>query len=349
MRRLVIGDRIIDEEHPAFIIAEAGINHQGEVGYAKQLIDIAVAAQADAVKFQRRNIHKVFTRELLEAPYHKYYSFGDTYEEHRRKLELSDEEYFELKKHSDENRIIFFASAWDEDSVDFLERLGVPAHKIASADLTNIPLVEKIAATMKPVILSTGMSTMDEIKAAVHTIEKHHKQIAILQCTSTYPSKYPDINLNVIKTYLEQFPDYVIGYSGHELGIAVPVAARAMGALIIERHFTIDRAMQGADHAASLEPTGMTKLVRDIRNIETSLGSSEKEIQASEVPIRKKLAKSVSSLIEIPHGTVITRDMIANMSPATGIPANEIENVVGKKTAKEIRAGVTIMKEDIEW
>ena len=269
-KRIEVSGRGIGEGKPCFVVAEIGLNHNGSVEIAKKLIDAAVGCGADAVKFQKRSVDKILTKEALDAPYDTWYAYGKTYGEHRRALELSNEEFIVLQKYSNERNIIFFASPWDEESADFLEDINIPLFKIASADVTNLVLVKHIAEIRKPIILSTGMSTLNEIKESVDIISRYTDDLILLHCVSSYPCNYEEINLRNMKTLRENF-NCLVGYSGHEKGIAVSEAAVALGACVIERHFTLDRTMKGPDHAASLEPTGLFKLIRDIRNIEVSM------------------------------------------------------------------------------
>ena len=220
---------------------------------------------------------------------------------------------------------------------------------MASADLTNFPLLKHTAKKNKPIILSTGMADMEIVNKAYELVTKYNNNIAILQCTSTYPAKFEEINLNVIQTYKKEFPNAIIGYSGHELGIAIPTVSIALGARIIERHFTLDRTMKGGDHAASLEPTGFQKMVRDIRHIEASLGSYEKSIQESEKPIFKKLGKSLVSINFIPSGSIISKDMITTKGPGTGISPMKFNEILGKKTTIDIEEDSIIKEEFIKW
>ena len=343
-----IGNKIIGEGYPCFIIAEAGVNHNGELALAKKLVDIAVASGADAVKFQKRDIDSMLTKEAQNKPYAGPHSYGETYGEHRRALELKDFDFFELKKYCDDRNIIFLASGWDRKSIDFLDELGVEAFKVASADLTNTPFLEYIAKKGKPMIISTGMANMDEVERAVNTIREINEQFIIMQCTATYPCKFEDVNLNVIKTYKEKFGP-LVGYSGHELGIAITLCAVVMGAVVIERHFTIDRTMKGPDHSASLEPQGLYKLIRDIRAYEKALGSYEKKILEEEIPIRQKLAKSLVSICKILKGTIITKELLTEKSPGTGISPYRIQEVIGKRAKVDIDKDMTITEEMIEW
>lgn len=347
VKTIKIGNRLIGEGQPVFFIAEAGLNHMGDVKIAREMVDLAVSAKADCVKFQKRNPKRMLTKSGLEAPYTGPHSFGKTYGEHREALELSEEEYRGLKKYCDERGIMFLSSVWDEESAEFIDSLGVLFHKIGSPDMTNLPLLEKVAKFGKPVVLSTGMATMEEIEEAVRHIERWNRQIILLYCVSTYPSSFEELNLKAMNS-LKKF-GYPVGYSGHEKGIAVSLAAAVMGACVIERHFTLDRTMKGGDHAASLEPTGLIKVVRDIKAWEKSLGSEKKTIAESEKPIRVKLAKSVVSARPIKKGTVITKDMLTTKSPGDGLHPRFYYTLPGKKAAKDIPEDVTIKKEDIEW
>jgi N-acetylneuraminate synthase len=271
---------------PCFVIAEIGINHNGDVGIAKRLIDVAIKAGCAAVKFQKRTVDVVYTAAELartrESP------FGDTNGELKRALEFGAEQYAAIDRYCKERSIIWFASPWDEASVDFLESFDVPCHKIASASLTDDHLLRHIRATRKPIILSTGMSTMAQVDHAVEILGK--KDLILLQSTSTYPANYDELNLKVIPVLAERF-GVPVGYSGHETGLASSVAAVALGAAVVERHLTLDRAMWGSDQAASLEPNGMIRLIRDIRLVETSFGDGEKRLMNREKPIMEKLRR----------------------------------------------------------
>ncbi len=349
MPTLQLGSFHVGDREPAYIIAEIGINHQGDVEIAKKLITEAAGAGANAVKFQKRSINRILTHEGLEMPYDNRNSFGKTYGEHKAALELSELNYQELMRFSNEAGVDFIASGWDEQSIDFLDTLGVPFFKMASADLTNLPLLVHTAKKNKPMILSTGMANMEMVNIAVAAVAPINNQIALLQCTSTYPTVFEEINLEVLNTFRQTFPDYVIGYSGHELGIAITEAAVALGAKIVERHFTLDRTMKGGDHAASLEPGGFGKMTRDIRHIESAMGVGVKRVQESEHPIFKKLAKSVVSQIDIASGTIITRDMLTTKGPGTGISPARIHELLGKTVLHDIPADTVMKDEDINW
>ena len=349
MTELQLGNKNVGDGHPAFIIAEIGINHQGDVSIAKNLIQKAKECGADAVKLQKRSISRILTKSGLEMVYDNRNSFGKTYGEHKIALELSEADYHELNTYCKKMDIIFCASGWDEESIDFLDEMGIPFFKMASADLTNFPLLVHTAKKNKPMILSTGMADMKMVQAAYSQVNQINNQIAILQCTSTYPSAFLEVHLNVLQTFMKEFPDTVIGYSGHEQGIAIPPAAVALGAKIIERHFTLDRTMKGGDHAASLEPQGFAKMVRDIRHIEEAMGSTEKKIQESEAPVFRKLAKSIVSAVDINSGDSITADMLTTKGPGTGISPMRLNDLIGKISKIEIPADQVIMEEDIQW
>ena len=349
MRQLQINNRIINDSEPVFIIAEIGINHQGRIDIAKKLIVKAKECGADAVKFQKRSINRILTKEGLEMPYDNRNSFGSTYGEHKIALELSEDDYKELIDFTNKQNLLFSASGWDEESVDFLLNLGVPFLKMASADLSNFPLVEHTAKTGLPVILSTGMADMELVTSAYELFTRFNPKVAIMQCTSTYPARFDELHLNVIHSFRETFSNAVIGYSGHELGIAIPGVAVALGARIIERHFTLDRTMKGGDHAASLEPQGFAKMVRDIRHIEQALGESQKTMQNSEKPIFKKLGKSIVAINSIPKGSIISEEMLTTKGPGSGISPTKFYQLIGKTTANDIREDSIIHNEDIVW
>ncbi|MBC8255932.1 MAG: N-acetylneuraminate synthase family protein [Candidatus Marinimicrobia bacterium] len=349
MNNLVLGNKTVGENYPAFIIAEIGINHQGDVNIARELIQKAKECGADAVKLQKRSISRILTKAGLEMAYDNRNSFGKTYGEHKKALELSESDYQQLFSFCEEINIIFCASGWDEESIDFLDELGIPYFKMASADLTNFPLLIHTAKKNKPMILSTGMADMKMVQAAYSQIIQLNNQIAILQCTSTYPSAFSEVHLNVLQTYIKEFPNAIIGYSGHEQGIAIPPAAVALGARIIERHFTLDRTMKGGDHAASLEPQGFSKMVRDIHHIEEAMGSTEKKVQDSEAPVFRKLSKSIVSAVDINSGDTITADMLTTKGPGTGISPIRLNELIGKICKINIPTDQVIMEDDIQW
>ncbi len=283
-----IGDKWVGEGHPTFIIAEIGINHNGDLNTAKRLIDVAVMAGCDAVKFQKRTPEKAVPPEyqnvMRETPWGLI-----SYLEYRHRVEFGLDEYTEIDRYCREKGILWFASCWDEDSVDFIEQFSPPCYKIASACLTDTPLLGKFRQTGRPAILSTGMSTMQEIRSAVEKLEKGNLLIA--HSTSTYPCPPEELNLRMIPSLKEAF-DCPVGYSGHEVGLQTTFAAVTLGAAFIERHITLDRALWGSDQAASVEPWGLMRLVRDIRVIERALGDGQKRVYESEMKARQKLRRN---------------------------------------------------------
>lgn len=340
-----MGQKFIGEDYPCFFIAEAGINHNGQMNKAKELIDMAKRCGADCVKFQKRTISRILTKEGLEKPYVNDRSFGATYGEHKDFLEMSFDQFHEMKAYADSIGILFTASGWDEDSVDFLFDLGVPFFKMASADLTNFPLLVHTAKKGLPMIISTGMADMDIVCKAYDLVSKYNNDIVILQCTSSYPTLDEDIHLNVIQTYKKRFPNAVIGYSGHERGIAISIGAVALGARLIERHFTLDRTMKGGDHAASLEETGLKRLIRNIHIIEKARGGYEKKRWPNEEKCFLKLSKSLVSMCVIPKGTKVTREMLTTKGPGRGISPMRMDEIIGMIAKEDIDEDVVLVDE----
>lgn len=285
-KEVIIGNKTVGDNSPCFIIAEIGINHNGSVDLAKKMIDEAVMAGCDAVKFQKRTVTKVYTPEELDVYRPNYY--GSTNRDLKLGLELSYEDYCEIDKYCKSKKIMWFASCWDIDSVDFIEQFDVPCHKIASALLTNDEFLKKVKSTGKPILMSTGMSTMEEIRHAVDILGEDN--LIIFQCTSTYPNEHKEINLRVIEQFRKEF-SCPIGYSGHEKGLLPSILSVELGAASVERHITVDRTLWGSDQAASLEPEGLRRMVRDIREVKIILGDGQKVVYDSELPIKKKLRK----------------------------------------------------------
>jgi N-acetylneuraminate synthase len=281
-----IGGRDVGDGQPCYVIAEIGINHNGDVAQAKRLISVASAAGCDAVKFQKRTIDVVYSAADLAKP--RESPFGETNGDLKRGLEFGVDQYREIDRFAKECQMAWFASCWDEASVDFIDQFNPPCYKIASASLTDDNLLRHTRAKGKPIILSTGMSTLEQIDHAVDVLGK--KDLILLHTCSTYPSNYTELNLRVIPLLRERY-GVPVGYSGHETGLPSSVAAAAIGACVVERHITTDRALWGSDQAASLEPNGINRLVRDIRLVETSMGDGVKRVEPSEVPIMQKLRR----------------------------------------------------------
>ncbi len=285
-----IGNRVVGDNQPCYVIAEIGINHNGDLGVAKKLIDVAVLSGCDAVKFQKR------TPELCVPPEQRNLTRETpwgimTYLEYRYRVEFGEKEYAVINDYCLDKGIQWFVSPWDAPSVDFMEQFQPVCYKVASASITDNELLTRLRDTGRPVILSTGMSTMDQIRAAVKLTDR--KQLILTHTTSAYPCKPEELNLRMIPTLREEF-DVPIGYSGHEVGLQTTYAAVVLGACAVERHITLDRAMWGSDQAASIEPAGFMRMVRDIRTIESSLGDGKKVVYASEVPIMKKLRRTAA-------------------------------------------------------
>ncbi len=290
-KTIQIGNKLVGDNQPCFIIAEIGINHNGSLDLAKKLIDVAVEAGCDAVKFQKRTVDVVYTQEELSRI--RPNPFGKTNGDLKRGLEFGFEEFSEINEYCRENKIMWMASCWDEESVDFIDQFNPPAYKIASACLTDKELLLHTKSKGKPVILATGMSTIEEIDSAVQVLGAENT--IIMQCTATYPSDNADLNLLVIPQFKERYQT-VVGYSGHERGIAASFLASILGASVVERHITLDRTLWGSDHAASLEPLGLKKLVRDIRGAKSMLGDGQKVVYKDELPIIEKLRRKKTIL-----------------------------------------------------
>ncbi|MBO0981620.1 N-acetylneuraminate synthase family protein [Microbacterium sp. SD291] len=283
-----IGSRVIGGGHPAYVIAEIGLNHNGDVAIAKRLIDVAARAGADAVKFQKRTPEISTPEHMRDVP--RETPWGTmSYLEYRRRVEFGRDEYVEIGDHATMLGLDWFASPWDVPSVEFLEDLNVVAHKVASASLTDTELLVALRETGKPVILSTGMSTIEQVDRALETLGTD--RVVLMHATSTYPLEPEEANLRVIPSLRDRYPGIPVGYSGHERGLQISLAAVAMGAVAVERHITLDRTMWGSDHAASLEPTGLEHLVRDIRVIEKALGDGVKRVFDSEQAPMAKLRR----------------------------------------------------------
>jgi len=286
MSEVQIGRTTVGDSRPCFIVAEIGINHNGDVEIAKQLISLAVGSGCNAVKFQKRTIDVVYSPEELARP--RESPFGSTNGDLKRALEFGEQQYQQIAEYCRAVGISWFASCWDETSVDFVDRFNVPCYKIASASLTDDALLKYTRAKGKPVILSTGMSTLEQIDHAVRVLGT--KDLVLLHACSAYPAPYGELNLRLIPELRSRY-GVPVGYSGHETGLASSIAAVAMGASMIERHITLDRAMWGSDQAASLGPSGVTRLVRDIRMVEESFGDGSKRITPGEVPVMAKLRR----------------------------------------------------------
>lgn len=329
-RKLEIGEIEISDDAPCFVIAEIGHNHQGSVEQCKELFDAAKRSGASAVKLQKRDNRALFTKAAYARPYENENSFGTTYGEHRDALEFDWDEYQELKQYAKELDICFFATAFDIPSVDFLADLDPPALKIASGDLKSIQLLEYAAQLQKPMIVSTGAAQLRDVRRAYEVITAINPRVCFLQCTAAYPPAFEQLDLRVIETYRREFPDLVVGFSGHDSGIAMSIVAYTLGARVIEKHFTLNRAMKGTDHAFSLEPSGLTKLVRDLRRTRDAMGDGVKNCYPSEIEPGIKMGKKLVVSRDLPAGHLLRADDIAMKSPGDGLHPYRLPEVVGR-------------------
>jgi sialic acid synthase len=339
----------ITDASPCYVIAEVGHNHQGDLTQAKRLISAAKECGVNAVKLQKRSNRTLYTRDFYEQPYENELSFGRTYGEHREALEFGADEYRALLDHARDVGVTLFATPFDTESADMLAELGVPAFKFASGDLRNTPLQRHVAAFGKPMLLSTGGATMSDVERAVDTILPINPQLGILQCTAAYPASVEDLNLNVITTFRERFPHLVIGLSDHQNGIAMAVVAVMLGARVIEKHFTLDHALKGRDHAFSLMPEGMRRLVRDVHRIPAALGDPVKRPLPIEADPLEKMGKKLVAARDLELGHVLNTDDIAIKSPADGgLPPYELDRLVGRRLRRPIAFEDFVTFDDVE-
>ncbi|WP_110112110.1 N-acetylneuraminate synthase [Bacillus sp. CGMCC 1.16541] len=320
----------IQQNGSTFVIAEIGVNHNGSMKLAKQLIDGAVYAGADAVKFQMFHADELTTAQADLADYQKKTNEGTQYEM-LKKLELSATEFAELKAYCDQQNILFLATPFDSRSVDYLDQLGMSLFKVGSGDLTNFPLLKQIVQTGKPIILSTGMSTLAEIDQTLSYVTSLNPtvSVSILHCTSSYPAPESQLNLRVIPEYMKRYP-YPIGYSDHSVGIHIPIAATALGAQMIEKHITLDQSLPGPDHAASITVEECKRMIQCIRLTEQSLGTGQKELTENEKAIKPLVRRGLYVKDDVPSGTILAEHHLIALRPLADIEANRLEEVIGK-------------------
>jgi N,N'-diacetyllegionaminate synthase len=333
MGTIEIAGHLISNNHPCFIIAEAGVNHNGQLKMALQLVDAAVAAKVDAIKFQTFKAEAVISATAPKAVYQQRTVGASVSQlEMARQLQLSYEQFLEIKAYCDKNNILFLSTPFDHDSIDFLDNIGVPAYKIPSGEMTNYPFLKHIACKRKPLILSTGMSYLAEVEQALRVIyASGNSKVILLQCVSNYPADPADTNLRAMQTMATAF-GVPVGYSDHTLGIEVALAAVALGACVVEKHFTLDRTLCGPDHGASVEPEELYALVRGIRTVEAALGNGRKEPAVSEANTETVARRSLVAASDIPSMTVLTEQHIAIKRPGTGLPPGMCKYLIGKKT-----------------
>lgn len=325
-----------------YVIGEIGQNHNGSVDIAKTIIDVVARPvhdklfgkelpRMDAVKLTKRDLSQELSASQMSRPYDTPNSFGKTYGAHREYLELDDAQHYDCYQYAKEKGLDFVETLCAIGCLSILNHFTPDKLKVASRDLTNLPLLDALAETKIPIIVSTGMAGERELNEALEVLSKHHEDISILHCVSQYPTEYENVNLNTIKYLQEKYPQYTIGYSDHTIGIATPIAAVAMGAQIIEKHITLDRQMKGTDQAGSLEIDGIYRMMRDIRNLELSFGTKEIKIEESVKVAREKLERSIATLRALPEGHIVTINDIHLLSPGDGIKWMDKAEVLGKK------------------
>lgn len=349
MRELTIAGRRIGDDTGCFVIAEIGNNHQGSVERAKELFRAARDAGVDAVKLQKRANRRLYTRALYESPYDNEQSFGPTYGAHREALELDAEAFRELRDHAAELGLVFFATAFDEESADLLHELDLPAFKVASGDLRNTPLLRHLASLGKPLVVSTGGATLEDVDRAVETILPLNPALCLLQCTAAYPAAVEELELGVIRTYRERYPELVVGLSDHQDGIAMSLVAYMLGARVVEKHFTLSHAAKGTDHAFSLMPEGMRKLVRDLQRVPAAIGEGVKRPLASEAKPLEKMGKKLVAARRLPAGHALAEgDLIAKSPADGGLPPYELDHLLGAVLLRALDEDDAVHAEDVD-
>lgn len=325
----------MNKTNECYLIAEAGLNHNGSMKIAKQLIDVASIAGVDAVKFQKRTVNVLAVGTVLEAVDDRFPEFGSTYREIREFLEFDLEQYRELKAYSEEKGLDFIVTAFDIEAVDFLTQAGVDKFKLASHSLTNYGLLEYLSAKNKNTILSTGMSELEEIDRAVEIFTSRKAPLSLMHCVSAYPTPLDECNIEMMNTLSQRY-NLPTGYSGHELGYLPTLVAVSKGAKLIERHYTLDKSMVGFDHKISLEPDELILMVKDIKNIRKISGNGEKHVSDTEWITRKKYHVSMVSSVNIAKGAVLTEEMVSYRNPGTGIPSKDAHKIIGKVSVQDI-------------
>ena len=347
MRTIPVGNLVVGDGQPCFVIAEIGLNHNGDTELASRLIDVAVEAGANAVKFQKRTVDTLAIASVLDAPDARFPAFGGTYRQIREHLEFDEAEYTSLARYCAERGILFFATPFDEQAADFLERLDPPAYKVASHSVTNLPFLQHVAEFGRPVIMSSGMCTLDELDEAVAIFQGRRTPIALMHCVSAYPTPPEQSNLRMMDTLRERYM-VPVGYSGHEIGDLPTLAAVARGAALVERHVTADRTLVGFDHKLSLEPGELRRMIGAIRLIEQTIGAGDKAVSETEMVTRRKYHVSIVAAGDIPAGSVITERMLTLKNPGTGLPARRMGEIVGRRAKTPIAADTLLDWEMLE-
>ena len=336
-RKFKINKQTITQDSDCFFVAEIGANHCGSVEIAKKLIDMCNLAGVNAVKFQKRSNKNLFTKKIYDSVYDNSNSYGRTYGIHREKLELSINQFKQLKNYTTKKGLLFMCTPFDLESVAELESINLQAYKIASADITNIPLIKKIAKTKKPTFMSTGCATMQQVVHAHKEFTKINKNLCLMQCTSIYPPKYDQFHLNVINTYMKKFKNTIIGLSSHESGIAMDLVAFVKGARVIEKHVTLNRAMKGTDHAFSLEFVGLKKTIEYLTNAKKAFGLSSKfQMKEEKEKLKKQVKSIVASKNILPNQKITIKDINFKVNRGEGLDPSHLDKFIGKKIKKKL-------------
>lgn len=347
MKEFKVGNIKIGEGNPCFVIGEIGLNHNGSVEIAKQLIDVCKEAGCDAVKFQKRNVAELAIKEVLDAEDNRFPEFGKTYREIREYLEFNKEEHLELMEYAHQKNIMFFSTPFDIVSAEFLDDLNIPMFKIASHSVTNLPLIRKLAEIGKPVIMSTGMCNYEELDRSVKILKDAGVPLTILHCVSSYPTPFDEVNLKQMDALRERY-QVPIGYSGHEVGYLPTLIAVGRGANAVERHITLDNNMNGFDHKLSVNPEDLKTMITDIRHVEMMFGDGEKFVREKEKVTRSKYHVSIVVTRNVEAGEVISNDMITFKNPGTGLPPSMLNEVLNKKVLTNIKADTLLSMDQLE-
>lgn len=350
MKDIHICEKIIGVNSPIFLIAEAGVNHNGDLSIAKRLIDIASEVKADAIKFQTFKAEELLLKNTSKVEYQKTNTdIKENFYEMIKKYEFTKEDFQSIVNYCKEKNIIFLSTPFDHSSVQWLEEFNVPAYKVGSGDMNNFPLLKLICSKRKPIFISTGMATLKEVKETIEFIRSNNiEEIVLFQCTTDYPTSLEDVNLNVIDTYKNEFSNLLIGFSDHSLGITASIGAAAKGVKVIEKHFTLDKEMKGPDHKASLDPKELKEWVEQIRALEKALGTFEKKPSKAELNIAKIARKSIVSIKTLNKGDVLNENNVAIKRPGDGISPVEFEKIIGKRVKRNISTDTVIYWEDLE-
>ena len=335
----------IGKEYPCYIIAEIGVNHNGKLSLAKKLIDASIESGVNAVKFQKRDLKSLYRKESLENPNSESQGFEILLAE-LQEVELTKNDYMEIIDYCKKKKITFLCTPWDMPSVDFLEELDIVAYKISSGDMTNFPLIKYVSKTRKPMIISTGMSKIEEIEKMVSFVKEQNIPFVILHANSTYPSPIESLDLNLIPEFRKKF-DLLVGFSGHEIGIIGSITAANMGAVIIERHITLDKTMKGLDHSSSLEPNEFKEMVSLIRLSEKAKGKPIKKMTRAEVLQREVVSKSIVCILDICKDEIFSDKNIEAKGPEKGLSAQYFFDIIGKKSPRDIKCGEYVLEEDM--